>query len=68
MCGILFFRILNAKRKEEYVKLYSDIRNAIGSRGPESRNDLYFERDGVYLTFHRLATYGELDSANMMPL
>jgi len=50
------------------VRLYRAIRNVIGSRGPESQYDVSFEKEGVYLTFHRLATYGELDHTNMMPL
>lgn len=68
MCGILFFRILNAEKREEYVKLYRTIRDAVGSRGPETRNDLCLEKEGVYLTFHRLATYGTLNTNNTMPI
>lgn len=68
MCGILFFRILNKEKRDEYVKLYRTIRDCMASRGPETRNDVEFESDGVYLTFHRLATYGALDQNNMMPL
>ena len=68
MCGILFFRIINLEKKTQYKKLYQKIHNAIASRGPEFHNDVHFDSEGVYLTFHRLATYGELDNANMMPI
>lgn len=68
MCGILFFRILNREKRTEYVAIYDQIRNAVGSRGPESRKDIYDEKDGVYVTFHRLATYGDLNTDNMMPI
>jgi asparagine synthetase B (glutamine-hydrolysing) len=66
MCGILF--ILWTKRiSEERRKAVIDVvREAVASRGPEAHN--HVSSTNVDMIFHRLATYGELSSDNMMPI
>ena len=68
MCGIILFRILNKEKHSKYVAIYNQIRNSVGSRGPESCKDITNDKLGVYISFHRLATYGNLDSNAMMPI
>lgn len=66
MCGILFFRLL--QKQSKYLDLWNAIRNTSQSRGPEASHYETHMDKGVYLAFHRLATYGTLDETNMMPL
>ena len=59
MCGILFLRVLNKDVSVEKIREFLDkIYNSVAPRGPECSTQINYVENGVYIIFHRLATYG----------
>lgn len=66
MCGILFILWTSQKSKEDREEFIGKIRDRVASRGPESHS--HVQVDNIDIIFHRLATYGDLNQTNMMPI
>ena len=69
MCGILFLRILNKDLPVEKVQEFLDtIYDCVSPRGPECSTRINYGENGVYIIFHRLATYGMNMESDSLPI
>lgn len=69
MCGILFLRVLNKNLPVEKIQAFLEqIYSSVAPRGPECSARINYPENGIYIIFHRLATYGMDMKRDSLPI